>query len=427
MEDHSNFHKLISVSKGIDSGNHESFSCAILAGRVKCWGRNLNGQLGQEHVNNVGDVSNQMGSNLPPIELDNTRAVSISSGYAHSCALFENGKIKCWGQNDYGQLGYEDTDNRGDMMNNKMGENLPYVDLGGLEAVQVSVGFYHSCALLKNRKVKCWGRAGTGQLGYENLDQLGDGSGEMGGNLPEVDLGDELVYQLVAGGNHNCVILQSKKIKCWGNNLQGQLGYEDSAERGDDPNEMGDNLPYVDLGEDEKALLLSASPYHTCALLEQGKIKCWGFNSGGQLGQGHSTAIIGDTSGQMGDNLAFTNVSEEKVIDLTTGTSFTCALLESQNIKCWGNGGAGKLGYENTNTLGTSSSHMGSNLNFVNVGTGLTVQEVRASYSHTCALLSNDSVKCWGGNNYGQLGQGNMTNLGESTGQMGDALLAISL
>ena len=138
------------------------------------------GNLGMEMLNNRGDNSNEMGDNLPYVDVGGT-VVQLELGQSHTCALLDNGKVKCWGLNDEGQLGYGDTNNRGDN-SNEMGDNLPYVDVGGT-VVQLELGESHACALLDNGKVKCWGLNDEGQLGYGDTNNRGDNPDEMGADL----------------------------------------------------------------------------------------------------------------------------------------------------------------------------------------------------------------------------------------------------
>src|SRR5262249_50829675 len=152
------------------------------------------------------------------------------------------------GRNDYGQLGIGDTKNRGDDPG-EMGDNLPAVDLGtGLTVTAITTGYYHTCAMLSNGSAKCWGYNFYGQLGLGDTVSRGDNSGEMGDNLPVVDVGlDAIIAEIIAGGSHTCALLVGGSFKCWGYNFYGQLGLGHVAPLGNDPGEMGNNLPVVDL------------------------------------------------------------------------------------------------------------------------------------------------------------------------------------
>ncbi len=112
----------------------------------------------------------------------------IAAGIYHTAAILDNGSVKCWGRNSYGQLGYGDTNHRGDGAG-EMGSNLPTVDLGtGRTAVQIAAGGYFTVALLDNGTIKCWGLNNYGQLGYGDTNNRGDNAGEMGDNLQPVSL-----------------------------------------------------------------------------------------------------------------------------------------------------------------------------------------------------------------------------------------------
>eukprot|EP01084_Bolivina_argentea_P210039 357640_1 len=131
-----------------------------------------------------------------------------------------------------------------------MGTNLQEVDLGlGITAIQIALGGSHTCALLSTNGVKCWGDGVAGQLGYGNQNNIGDGPNEMGINLQEVDLGLGITaIQIALGGSHTCALLSTNGVKCWGDGSYGQLGYGKQNNIGDGPGEMGTDLPEVDLG-----------------------------------------------------------------------------------------------------------------------------------------------------------------------------------
>jgi alpha-tubulin suppressor-like RCC1 family protein len=181
-------------------------------------------------------------------EKSNLRVIRVSAGVAHSVALINNGKVKCWGLNDFGQLGYGDIEDRGDEPG-EMGSNLPFVDLGtGIQADKIASGYRHNIVRFSDGSIKCWGQNECGQLGYGDTNSRGDNPGEMGNNLPVVDLGTgKKVYQIACGNSHTVALLTNFKVKCWGNNDCGQLGYGDTEDRGDEPGEMGSSLPFVSL------------------------------------------------------------------------------------------------------------------------------------------------------------------------------------
>lgn len=405
-------------------------TCALLESRqAKCWGRNAFGQLGQGDQEDRGDAPNEMGNRLLPLTLHASATVSrFSAGGEYNCALLDNGEIKCWGYNNFGQLGLGDTDSRGDAPG-EMGADLPNIDLGtGRSAVQVAAGFYHACALLDNAEVKCWGRNDFGELGLGDTDDRGDGSGEMGNALPPVDLGSlGTPIQLAAGSSHTCALLDNGQVKCWGLNEYGQLGLGDDEHRGDEPNEMGSFLPTVDLGTGRSAVQLVAGHYHTCALLDNEQIKCWGRNFYGQLGLG-DTDDRGDAANEMGNNLPQVAVGgiNRTVSQVAAGAYHTCVVLDNGRTKCWGLNSTGQLGQGDVDTRGNEPNELGTNLPAIDVG-GATVLEVTAGSGHTCVRLNDGSIKCWGDGSFGQLGLGDASRRGDAVGEMGNNLPAVDL
>jgi len=359
------------IATGIGGGLGSSHVCALdnSSEKVKCWGLNSSGQLGLGHTNNLGDASGEMGSNLAYIDLGTARtATAITAGSSHTCALLDNSDVKCWGNNNYGQLGQGSTSNLGDGPG-EMGDNLAAIDVGsGRSATAISAGNGHTCALLDNSVLKCWGYNNKGQLGLGHTDNLGNGSSEMGDNLAAIDLGSgRTATDITTGGEHTCALLDNASVKCWGSGGSGQLGYGNTNNIGDGSGEMGDNLTVVDLGTGRTATAISAGSSHTCALLDNSAVKCWGWYGFGSLGQG------------------------------------------------------------STDNLGDGSSEMGDNLTAVDLGTGRTATAISVGQYHTCALLDNSAVKCWGWNSSGQLGQGITSSLGDASGEMGDNLPAIDL
>ena len=198
-----------------------------------------------------------------------------------------------------------------------------------------------------------------------------------------------------------------------GRQRHGQLGLGDTGNRGDDPGEMGDNLPAVDLGTGRTATAISAGGDHTCALLDNGAVKCWGDNGYGQLGLG-DTANRGDDAGEMGDNLPAVDLGTGRTATaISAGDDHTCALLDNGTVKCWGANTIGQLGLGDTANRGDGPGEMGDNLPAVDLGTGRTATAISAGGSHTCALLDNGAVKCWGYNTSGQLGLGDTEHRGD--------------
>jgi E3 ubiquitin-protein ligase HERC3 len=143
-------------------------------------------------------------------------------------------------------------------------------------------GEWHSCVTLPSiAQVKCWGNNAFGQLGIGDINHRGDNPGEMGANLPPVQLDMDLPTGLFAGSNHTCARATDGRIKCWGANQRGQLGLGDTNNRGDNPGEKGASLPYANLGTGRTVKSLALGSSHTCAILDNDKIKCWGEMTSG--------------------------------------------------------------------------------------------------------------------------------------------------
>jgi alpha-tubulin suppressor-like RCC1 family protein len=142
-----------------------------------------------------------MGNALAAVSLGTGRTVkALSSGDAHTCAILDNNSVKCWGGNGNGRLGYGDTDDRGDT-SGEMGDALSAVSLGtGRTANSISLGSGHTCVILDNSEVKCWGRGLAGRLGIATSSDMGDASGEMGESLAVVDLGTSRTAKAIKAG-----------------------------------------------------------------------------------------------------------------------------------------------------------------------------------------------------------------------------------
>lgn len=405
-------------------------TCALLDdGTVKCWGANNRGQLGYGDTSDRGDAGGEMGDDLPTVSLGTGRtAIALAAGREHTCALLDNDTVKCWGRNDLGQLGLGDTNDRGDGAG-EMGDSLPAVNLGtGRTAFGLVAGDYHTCVVLDNETVKCWGDGFSAQLGQGNLTIRGDAANEMGDNLPPISLGTgRTAIALAAGEHHTCALLDDGRVKCWGENVRGQLGYGDQDMRSDTAGEMGDALPVVDLGTGRTAVTVTAGMSHTCAVLDNGTLKCWGFNNFGQLGLG-DTDNRGDGLGEMGNALPAVSLGTGRTADfVSTGDQHTCVRLDDDTVKCFGYNDFGQLGLGDVAERGDAAGEMGDSLPVTLLGTGRHAVQLTAGAAHTCARLDNDTVKCWGDNSRGHLGYGSFGARGDGAGEMGDALPAVDL
>ena len=413
----------------------EASTCALLSdGQIKCWGEGVAGTLGGESLNNIGDGSNEMGVHLASVNLGTgLKAKSLagaSSGHyfhskGHICALLENGKVKCWGHNDKGQLGHGHSNNRGGASEH-MGDRLPYTDLGTTSKA-LSVGGRSSCAILDNDKVKCWGGNASGQLGLGDTNNRGDGANEMGNSLPYVNLGTRRTAKDIAvGSEHVCTLLDDNRVKCWGANSSGQLGLGDTDNRGDGSGEM-EVLPLVDLGTNRTAKRVSVGQYHSCAILDNNDLVCWGGNPGYVLGISSDALLkIGDVPNEMGNNLSPTHLVSQDAIHLSLGNLSTCVIRKNGVVYCWGASLYGRLGGGQSDESKGDPTTQPADVD-VDLGSTRKAKTLQSGQDHACALLDNDDIKCWGRNHYGQLGQGHTRNLGDEMGELGDNLVAVDL
>lgn len=374
----------------IDAGAYHV--CALVDdGAIRCWGRGESGQLGNGSTENAGEFTPPSAGE--PLKFVDARAIQVSAGVVHTCALFEGGGVRCWGDGTFGKLGYPGV---AEVVDSDALAGLPEIELGG-DTIQVSVGKSHSCALLDEGSVRCWGRGGDGQLGYG--DELNIGDDEAPGSAGPVML-DSAAIQVGAGENHTCALLENAKVYCWGAGTNGQLGYGNDDTIGDNehPMEAGPVL----LGGD--ATRIDAGHLHTCAILAGNEeVLCWGRGTEGQLGNGLKE-VLGDNEGEFPSNGFPIDLSDIPAIQVSAGYHHTCALLdgEARSVRCWGQGSDGQLGYETSQEqLDASAGDVDLNAAAIQITTGETL---------SCALLVGGAITCWGSKKYGQLGLGSTDN-----------------
>ncbi len=343
------------------------------------------------------------------------KPVDVKVGQYFACALYDEGSVKCWGNNGNGQLGLGSTATIGDS-GVEVGSANNFVNLGtGRTATKISVGLTHACAILDNATTKCWGNGGNGRLGKGNTSSLGDGANEMGDNLTAISLGTgRTATEIYALGAHTCALLDNSDLKCWGQNTYGQLGYQDTNSRGDTANEMGDNLLAVDLGTSRTATKVVGGLDFTCALLDNATVKCWGRNQRGQLGK-DSIVNLGDGAAEMGNNLTAINIGAGRTaLDIVALYESVCVRRDNNTMICWGRNNNGQIGIGSTGganaNIGDAGGEMAA-IASINLAAGFgTLAKIYSNGRSACAEDTVNVVKCWGYNAYGQLLLGNATN-----------------
>jgi len=343
---------------------------------------------------------------------------TVASGFYHTCAVLHSGAMKCWGRNGDGQLGDGTRTDR----------RAPVYVAGLASAAQrAASGGYHTCALLDDDAVLCWGRNGDGQLG--------DGTTTDSLSPTEVQLSTSPAPISVACGlQHTCALNEDGNVRCWGYNNKGQLG---------DGTTTGRALPVLVTGLASPALGISAGRYHTCAVLTGGGVSCWGMNENGELGNGtglnsstpvvvsgltsgvlsvaagayHTCALLqgsgsvmcwgSNTEGQLGDGTLVRRLTPvdvsgiTAVASLSAGGYHTCAALDGGQAMCWGKGDEGQLG---------SGSVVGSPTPVDVTGLSAGLASLTLGFYHSCGYPGAGGVMCWGGGGYGQLGNGTNAN-----------------
>jgi cysteine-rich repeat protein len=370
-------------------------SCAILrGGDVRCWGLGFTGQLGYGNPDSIGD------NELPSSVVGNVdvggAVVQLALGNIHTCALLSDGNVRCWGDPGSGQLGYGETFNP--IGDNESPASAGNVNLGGPVA-QISAGSFHNCALLLDGTVRCWGFNVQGQMGLASVENIGDD--EVPASVPPINIGGSVDF-ISVGTAHTCALLSGGEVRCWGSATDGRLGYGNLDDIGDD--ETPASVGTVDVGG--TVAQLSTGGTHTCVLLDTGRVRCWGRGLEGQLGYGNTENIGDDETPASAGNV---DIGGGVVVQLLAGGVSTCVRFEDGNIRCWGRAADGELGYGSTENIG--DNELPSSVGFVEVGEP--VRFLSSKSAHYCASLVGGEVRCWGFNSNGQLGYGNNIIIGD--------------
>ncbi len=306
---------------------------------------------------------------VPPPQV---QAVAVAAGVAHACTLNSDHTVSCWGSNTAGQLG--NTINLGTATPN----TTPRKVRGLVEVVAISTGDYHTCALIADGTVKCWGNNGSGQLGNTDLVAANP--------TPTTVAGLVGVVALSAAGYHNCAVTHDQGVWCWGLNVYGQLGRTANFNANPDALPVDQTVGAVGVSTGGGSEFGNGGG-HSCAVMETGTMSCWGLNFVGELGNPNP----------------FVSTTPEPVTGMTDvasasgGWQHESALLHSGDVWCWGNGSDGRVG---PNYNGNSDG----NPTPVHVDGVSGAVAIAAGQAHTCAVLSDGTMSCWGENLYGESG-----------------------
>ncbi len=390
-------------------------SCAIVSGAVRCWGYGGDGALGYGNQTSIGD--DEAPDSVGPVSLGAGRtAVALAAGSVHTCAILDNGTVRCWGFGADGRLGYANTSSIGD---DELPSSVPPVSLGaGHTAKAISAGDGHTCAILDDDTVRCWGFGLDGRLGYGAVDNIGDD--EAPGASSPVNLGPGRTARAIsAGGSHTCAVLDNGTVRCWGFGGNGRLGYGKIADIGRSPDATPDTVGPVNLGDGRTATAITAGFGHTCAVLDNGTVRCWGFSGDGRLGYATQVDVGDDEQPGM---VAPVNIGQNRTAQaITSGREHTCALLDAGGVRCWGFGGFGQLGYGTANAVGDDEAP--GSVGPVSLGGAATA--ISGGRDHTCARLADGSVRCWGRGSNGRLGTCNEVTIGDNELPTAGGLVAL--
>ena len=400
-------------------------TCALASdGTVRCWGDGADGQLGYGNTQTIGDNMSDLPSTAGTVDVGGP-VKEIAAGGNHTCALRADGAVYCWGQGNHGALGYGNTDNVGDGNGDKTPLSAGPVSLGEAAVAIVAgdssahKGDEHTCAILVDRGIRCWGLGNSGQLGTgdTNITQIGDS--KVPSEVPEVSVGGE-VRALSAGWADTCAILANGDSRCWGNNSSNQLGYGNTNNLGD--NETPDQADPISLGAGRRAVGFAEGAGHTCAAMDNGAMRCWGSNFFGQLGYGNTNSSLGKASAANAVDLGSGRYS--RLID--AGQTHTCVVMDNGQVDCWGYGQNGQLGYGNTDNVGDDKGETPAGRT-VNVGAGRRVVSIALGDDHTCAVLDDGTLRCWGEGSNGRLGTGSTADVGDTAADVPGTLAPVDL
>lgn len=387
-------HAEVDVYEIVGGGSGWGVICILTRrGTVRCWGDGNRAKIGY----GLGWLGALEGPDVGDVPLGG-RATAMIAATHFACALLEAREVRCWGDDFRAQLGYGV---RGHIGDDETPEDAGPVPVGG-RVVAIGTGDARVCVILDGGRLRCWGWNVAGQLGYGSaVTEVLVGDDETVADIGDVPVGGRVV-QVVGGRLWTCALLDDGRVRCWGINSEqwdpetretGQnygLGYGRSHGF---TSPIGDDETPADVGDlplPGRAVKLAAGGYHACALMEDGAVRCWGFNGFGALGhgRGHLHHIGDDETAASTIPLWFPG----PVADIVAGYFHTCALLEEGDVYCWGLPDRGALGYGNSERIGDDETAVSAGP--VPLG-GPAERLLRGDYS-TCAVMRSGLLRCWG-------------------------------
>ena len=308
-------------------------------------------------------------------------AREVSFGLRHGCLLDAGGKALCWGDASLGQL-VADARDGGERHRGRSVRSVPVPVPEVPRLTTLDAGWFHTCGIARDGRVWCWGD--------DTLDQLGRPR-EGPGAAPVAGLPTAAI-SVSAGGEHTCALLSGGAVWCWGDGSEGQLGQGAKADA---------STPVAVTGLPAVATAIAAGAYHTCALLADGRVACWGNDRFGQLG---------DDSRTTSPTPVLVRGLPTRARSIAAGFSFNCALLEGGAVACWGSNELGELGTGRFTGAAETASVAGAepDLRLLAPAVPSGVTQIVAAGNHACALAGDGTISCWGGNELGQIGDGSV-------------------
>jgi alpha-tubulin suppressor-like RCC1 family protein len=335
-------------------------SCGLAPGnRAYCWGANFAGELGSGLTT---------GSATPIAVVGGLQFVQVSAGSHHTCGVTADARAYCWGGNFEGELGDGTVISR----------SRPVLVEGGHHWQNVRAGHMHSCGVTTSGAAYCWG--------YNKYGQLGDGSDLVQRRIPVPVAGGRLFRRVSPGGLHTCGVTTNDRAFCWGLGGQGQIGDGKTFQR---------RTPRLVAGGLSWRQVVASGAFHSCGITWDHRAYCWGFNGHGQLGIGTTNPLICCLT-------PMPVAGDRQFAILSAGGDYTCGVTIAHVALCWGDNSTGSLG-DGTTIERTRPRAVSGGLSFSGVSAGFG--------GHACGVTTDSRAYCWGGNQFGEVGDGTTNTL----------------